>query len=320
MKRNLTFLYTLLVLFSINIYHTQSFTIPNNGFENWSTSGSTAGKANSWSGYGDIGLLFGLPNYTIVSTYHQDQVNKNSGTSSIRIQNQYNTFVSSDIEGLAWLGSAGTSSANVGFYGIPFSHNIQSFSGYFRYIISSPTNKDTALIICQTTKFLGGQQILVKDATFVIPNSINTFSFINSIASGTSNLIPDTLWIAAYSSYWPLSNKTGSASLNYLSSLWMDDLTLTTVSGITAPVLELVDTRLGPNPANDFINFSTSSQNIGGNLKIYDALGREIAKFPIKQTVHNRFSVEFLSNGLYVYKVYNSLGEEKAFGKFLISR
>lgn len=72
----------------------------------------------------------------MATTYFQDTTNKNSGNFSIRLQNQ-NGMVG-DLPGMAWLGTAGTSTANVGIYAFPFSQNINSFGGFFRYAITTP--------------------------------------------------------------------------------------------------------------------------------------------------------------------------------------
>ncbi len=293
----------------------QSFPIPNAGFENWSTSGSTSGKANNWSGYGDLGLIAGLPSYTMLTTYFRDQTNKNSGTSSIRISNQNNNLVG-DLGGIAWLGTAGTNTANMGIYGIPFTQNIQTFSGFFRYVIMTPNSVDTAVVLCYTTK---NGTLDVQDASMIFTTNSTNFTSKSQNAVTINSGVPDTLWIIGLSSYWPGSDSITASSSGYNSLFWMDDLTLTTITGITAPVLDLVDTRMGPNPAYDVIHFSTSALNIGGVVRFYDALGKEVMSYNIDKALDSHINVSHLPTGLYIYKVSDKNGVEKANGKVLVS-
>lgn len=89
------------------------YPIMNPGFEAWQSNG----KAFDWSGKGDIAVLYG-DSYSANTTYFKDSIVKASGNYSMRIQNQI--INGNDVEGIAWLGTAGTSTANAGIYGIPF--------------------------------------------------------------------------------------------------------------------------------------------------------------------------------------------------------
>lgn len=294
------------------------YAIPNAGFESWVTTGSQAGKANNWSGYGDIGLLIGAPSYTMLTTYFQDAAKKNSGSYSIRIQNMdYTALVGQKLPGIAWLGTAGTSTANIGVYGIPFTQNINAFGGFISYTINAPATSgvDTAVVFCQTTKRTGTVQTLIEDASVLTTTTIPTFQLFTQPVTVVNPGIPDTLWIIAYSSF----NAADTAYSN-LSQLWLDDLTLTVVTGITAPVLDFVDTRFAPNPASDMVRFTTSAKNIGGYLKLYDALGKVVLTVPVNSALDNRFSVETLPAGIYFYQISNSNGEVNAYGKLMVTK
>ncbi|GAB4206994.1 MAG: hypothetical protein Fur0023_17450 [Bacteroidia bacterium] len=288
------------------------YAIPNAGFETWST-----GKATSWSGYGDIGALYGLP-YSMAATYFQDATNKNSGSYSIRLQNQNGGV--GDLPGIAWLGTAGTSTANVGIYGIPFSQNINSFGGFFRYAITAPGSKDTAVVICQTTKWTGSTTQLIEDASLIIASNTTGFQNQTVPATNVNAGVPDTLWIVAFSSYWPSNDSMPNASDGYTSDFNMDDLTLTVVTGITAPVLDFVDTRVAPNPASDMVRFTTSAKNIGGYFRLFDALGKEVLSVQVTNALDNRFNVSALPAGVYFYQVSNTAGEVNAHGKILVTK
>lgn len=289
------------------------YAIPNAGFETWS-----GGKATSWAGLGDWGALYGLP-YSMTTTYFQDATNKNSGSFSIRLQNQ-NIALLGDVPGLAWLGTAGTSTANIGIYGIPFTQNLSAFGGFFRYAITAPGGKDTAIVICQTSKWTGTTSILIDDASIVIPSNTSGFQNMTQNAININPGVPDTLWIVAFSSYWPMSDSVPSASSGYVSNLNMDDLALTVPAGVTAPVLDFVDTRFAPNPASDMVRFTTSAKNIGGYLRLYDALGKEVLSVQVTNALDNRFSVTTLPAGIYFYQVTNSNGEVNAHGKLMVTR
>lgn len=294
------------------------YSIPNAGFETWSTSGPTAGKATNWSGYGDIGLLIGAPSYTMITTYFKDGSFKHSGSFSMRIRNMdYTALVGQKLPGTAWLGTAGTSTANIGVYGIPFTQNIQAFGAWASYSISAPATGgvDTAIIFCQTSKWTGTTQMLIEDASILITNNVPAFQNFTQPVYVANAGTPDTLWIVAYSSY----NKKDTTRSN-TSNLWIDDLTLTVTTGLTAPLLDFVDTRFAPNPASDVVRFTTSAKNIGGYLKLYDALGKEVLKVQVTNALDNRFSVETLPAGIYFYQISNSNGEVNAHGKLMVTK
>jgi hypothetical protein len=314
MKKTLLSIGTAMAVMSMNAQ--VPYSVPNAGFESWITTGSQAGKAQSWSGYGDIGLLLGLPSYTMLTTYFKDGSVKHSGSYSMRIQNTQIT-PTLNFEGIAWLGTAGTTSANAGIYGIPFTQSITASGAWARYTINAPatSNKDTAVIFFQTTKWTGTTKILVQDASILITSNTTGFQNFTQAAFTVNNAVPDTLWIIALSSF-------NDADQNYdnLSNLWIDDLTLTVAAGITAPVLNFVDTRFAPNPASDEVRFTTSALNIGGALKLYDALGKEVLTVPVTSALDNRFSVEALPAGIYFYQIHSTSGEINAQGKLVVTK
>ncbi len=292
------------------------YALPNAGFE---TTWTNTSKAANWSGYNDIGLLYGIPN-GMISTYFQDSTNKNSGNYSIKIQSQdYNGLGIGDLQGIAWLGTAGTSTANVGIYGIPFTQNLTAFGGFFRYTITAPGGNDTAVVFCQTTKWNGTSQDLIDDAFILITNNTTGFQNMTQPAVSVTAGVPDTLWIIALSSYWPGADSITEASSGYTSTLNMDDLTLTIVTGVTAPVLNFVNTRFAPNPASDMVRFTTSALNIGGTLKLFDITGKVVLTVPVTSALDNRFNVEALPSGVYFYQVSNAAGEINANGKLVVT-
>lgn len=316
MKKTLLSIGTAMAVMSMNAQ--TSYSIPNAGFETWLTTGSQAGKAQSWSGYGDMGLLSGAPSYTMLTTYFKDGSVKHSGSYSMRIQNQdFTALIGQKLPGIAWLGTAGTSTANMGIYGIPFSQNINSFSGFLSYTISAAATGglDTAVVFCQTTKWTGSTETLIEDASVLTNANVPSFQAFNQTAVSVNAGIPDTLWIVAISSF-----NAADANFDNLSQLWIDDLTLTTVTGITAPVLDFVDTRMAPNPANDVVRFTTSAKNIGGYLKLYDALGKVVLTVQVTNALDNRFSVETLPAGIYFYQIHSASGEINAHGKLVVTK
>lgn len=303
------------VITAMSISAQTPYSIPNAGFESWVTSPpNQVGKATSWSGYGDMGLLIGAPSYTMLTTYFKDGAVKNSGSFSMRIQNMdYSATIGTKLNGIAWLGTAGTSTANMGIYGIPFTQSITASGVSAQYTINAPATqgKDTAVIFFQTTK--NGN--LVQDASILITSNTTGFQSFTQSAYTASNTPPDTLWIVALSSY----NEQDTTTSNQ-SQLWIDDLTLTVATGVSAPVLHFVDTRVAPNPASDIVRFTTSALNIGGYFRLYDVLGKEVLSVPVTSALDNRLNVEALPAGIYFYQISNSLGVVNAHGKLVVSR
>jgi hypothetical protein len=313
MRKTLLSIGTAMAVMSMNAQ--VPYSIPNAGFETWITTGSQAGKAQDWSGYGDIGLLVGVPSYTMLTTYYKDGSVKKSGSYSMRIQNR--SVGSNNLPGIAWLGTAGTNTANIGLYGIPFTQSITASGVWAQYTINAPatSNKDTAVIFFQTTKWTGTTEILVQDASILITSNTTGFQNFTKSAYTATNVTCDTLWIIAFSSF-----NDADQNIDNLSQLWIDDLTLTVATGITAPVLNFVDTRFAPNPASDEVRFTTSALNIGGALKLYDALGKEVLTVPVTSALDNRFSVEALPAGIYFYQIHSASGEINAQGKLVVTK
>lgn len=303
------------VITAMSISAQTPYAIPNAGFESWVTSpNNQIGKATSWSGYGDMGLLIGAPSYTMLTTYFKDGAVKNSGSFSMRIENMdYTALIGQKLNGIAWLGTAGTSTANMGIYGIPFTQSITASGTFAQYQINAPATGgvDTAAIFFQTTK----NGALVQDASVLITSNTTGFQLFTGSVFTASNVPSDTLWIVAFSSF----NAQDTAH-NNTSKLWIDDLTLTVATGVTAPVLNFVDTRVAPNPASDMVRFTTSALNIGGYFRLYDALGKEVLSVPVTSALDNRLSVETLPAGVYFYQVSNSVGEVNAHGKLIVTR
>jgi hypothetical protein len=77
---------------------------------------------------------------------------------------------------------------------------------------------------------------------------------------------------------------------------------------------------MAPNPANDVVRFTTSAKNIGGYLKLYDALGKVVLTVPVTNALDNRFSVETLPAGVYFYQVANANGDVNAHGKLVVTK
>lgn len=300
------------VITAMSISAQTPYSIPNAGFESWVTSPpNQVGKATSWSGYGDVALLSGL-SYSMLTTYFKDGAVKHSGSFSMRIQNM--SYYNTNFNGIAWLGTAGTSTTDIGIYGIPFTQSITASGAWAQYIINAPATggKDTAIIGFQTTK----NHAVVQDASILITSNTNGFqSFTQPAFTASAGVSPDTLWIIALSSYNAADNTTSNQS-----QLWIDDLTLTVATGVSAPVLHFVDTRVAPNPASDIVRFTTSALNIGGYFRLYDVLGKEVLSVPVTSALDNKLNVEALPAGIYFYQISNALGVVNAHGKLVVSR
>lgn len=288
------------------------YAIPNAGFETW----TNTWKAANWSGYNDIGLIYGIPN-GMIPTYFQDASVKHSGSYSMRIENKdYTGVIGQKLNGIAWLGTAGTTTANAGVYGIPFTQNIQAFSAWLSYTISASATGgvDTAVVFCQTTKWTGGTEQLMEDASILTTTNVPTFQNFTQPVVVVNAGVPDTLWIVALSSF-----NAQDTTYSNTSKLWIDDLSLTVVTGVTAPVLNFVDTRFAPNPASDVVRFTTSALNIGGTLQLFDITGKVVLTVPVTSALDNRFNVEALPAGVYFYQVSNAAGEINANGKLVVT-
>ena len=132
------------------------------------------------------------------------------------------------------------------------------------------------------------------------------YGFLHDASDWTSftvNMIP--LTDEQPDSFNVIIMSSGSLDLNVGSRLWVDDLSLETITGIINLSEETSSVKVYPNPASDFVKFEIENEAQNLELSIFDNAGRQI-----KQVTFNGKSTEVnLSNfpaGVYSYRISDS--------------
>lgn len=291
--------------------------INNAGFETWSSTGNTAGKATGWAGYGDIGLAIGAPNFGLISTYFKETTIKNSGSSSIKLETKdYVAIVNGYLPGFAQLGTFDAVSFDV--VKVPYAFRPSNFSGFANYqpITSPSLGVDSGVVQAVFTKWnsatsksdiIGYAEKLYTAAT----SGIEAFNIPCQWASFEN---PDSMYVFMASSIGDsasLANHVGS-------KLYIDDLAFSNfVTGKKETLTSGIVTKIAPNPASGVINLITSDKNIGGVVRILDVTGKEVKVVSVNGIMNN-INIEDLGNGVYFYQLLDSSDKVAATGKFSV--
>jgi hypothetical protein len=291
--------------------------INNAGFETWSSTGNTAGKATGWAGYGDIGLAIGAPNFGLLTTYFKETTIKNSGSSSIKLETKdYVAIVNSYLSGFAQLGTFDATSFEI--VKVPYAFRPSNFSGYANYqpTTSPSLGIDTGVVQAVFTKWnnatnksdvIGYAEKLYTAAT----SGVEAFNIQCQWASFEN---PDSMYVFMASSIGDsisLANHVGS-------KLFVDDLAYSNfVTGKKETLTSGIVTKIAPNPVTNVLNLITSDKNIGGVVRIMDVTGKQVKEASIN-SIMNNINIDELGNGVYFYQLFDTNDKIAASGKFSV--
>jgi len=281
MKKTITLTFLLLtVLFS------SAQILPNPSFEMW----------EQFTGYEDP-QGWNTPNqYTALAgvTVVSKSGDAYSGTYSARLETKDLLGGLYQAPGLLTLADF-TVNITAGTYtfsgGIALSDKVSKMTGMYKY---SGANGDSASAMIISYRHPAGQEIdtigigygFLSDAADWTSFTINMFPM--------SDATPDTFNVIIMSS--------GSFDLNVGSTLFVDDLSVETVTGIINLAKESTSVKVYPNPVSDFVKFEMENEGENLELSVFDNTGRQVEQltFSGKTTEIN------LSNfpaGVYSYRI-----------------
>jgi hypothetical protein len=288
----------------------------NAGFETWNTNG----KADGYAGYGDIGLSIGAPTYSFLTTYFKENTVKQSGNSSIRLETKsFPALQGLTLTGFAQLGTFDQNAFKI--FGVPYTDRPTSFSGYYKYspVNTIGYNDDSAAVAVYFTRFdaSAGSSNIVGAGEFIATLSTPSMVSFNVPIQWLDYADPDTMYIILASS---ITQDSATLANHVGSKLWVDDLSFSNfTTGLKQTVTANVATKVGPNPASDFIRLTTSDASIGGTFSVYDVTGKNVKNLPITNFI-NTFSITDLNEGVYLYQVFDSSNKQVSNGKFSVVR
>jgi hypothetical protein len=277
--RKFTFILIMLFVGAINA----KSQIPNNGFEDWNTTGSYLEP----QGYLTPNSYATTSFYPI--TRSSDHYPVAIGNYSIRIENKPSLLPNGDALGLVLQNTHNTLLSGPG-PSFPIIGHPTSLTGYYKY---APLNGDTMLI--QIQLFQNGFEV-----------SYGVFSTITSASNWTSFNIPlpsytsadsGSILLASYNAegpppdYFPHGN-----SVLYIDNLNFDNL----IGSVPEQSSKNISFNLYPNPATDVVNLNIDNiDNAELTLTIYNVIGKLIRSEIVPQN-QRQINVSDLNSGIYL--------------------
>ncbi len=268
-------------------------TIPNPGFETWTTTGNYE-DPTSWGTLNPT-----TAGYGIKTALKAPGADAHSGAAAIKLISA--KFATQFIPGLAATGKINTSTNGVDG-GFSYDKRAVSLKGWHKY---TPAGKDTASVSVVLSKWdaTAKKRITVGAGLFKQTNTVAAYTEFTATINYALADIPDTCVIVLLSS----QQNTGVAN----STLFIDDLAFELPTGVKA-VTAAEEICVFPNP-NDG-NIFVSNYPVGAKLLLYDIKGSKCAEILLSPNA-NQFNT---NNGIYFYRIQNKAGEIIKNGKIIM--
>jgi hypothetical protein len=293
-----------LVLFILAIASSATFvkaqtTPPNGGFETWQNRTLIFNPLvpievpTSWSTFdslaNNLNFLFGQST-AIQKTVTRNTSIKNSGTASAMLTTK--TFPGLNVAIPAMLTNAVITldaSMDIAFTGgTAITQRVSKAAAFIRY---APATNDTASFVVEIINRTFGKDSLIGFGSVEF-GARPTFTKIEIPIDYNATTLPANL--IRY--YFTNSNDTVQNS----STLYVDDVTYTTTTGVTEALMNDIEITAYPNPANDVLSINASSDD-ELVFELYAIDGKVLQTKTFSKTTQIR--VADLANGLYVYNI-----------------
>ncbi|MEI7597600.1 MAG: T9SS type A sorting domain-containing protein [Bacteroidota bacterium] len=281
--------FTLIVLVFVSSYSVFGQTVPNGGFENWSSSDPDNWKSSN----------FMIPSSVTKST------SANSGSNAAKLETKTYTFTAAP--GSLTLGKITQNgfSANV-TGGVPFTARPDSLVGYYKNSLQSG---DASYFGVGLFKRTNGVLDTIALGKMTKNSTVANFTRFSLPLTYRSSETPDTMNILLMSSANILSALVGTV-------LYIDDLSfIYNPAGISFQIpVNTGSLKYYPNPAGSYLIVETEKSNA---IQILNALGQVIKNFDTDDLKVN-INVEDLPTGTYFVRAINK--KESITKKLVISR
>ena len=293
-----------LVLFILAIASSATFvkaqtTPPNGGFETWQNRTLIFNPLvpievpTSWSTFdslaNNLNFLFGQST-AIQKTVTRNTSIKNSGTASAMLTTK--TFPGLNVAIPGILTNAVITldaSMDIAFTGgTAITQRVSKAAAFIRY---APATNDTASFVVEVINRTFGKDSLIGIGGIEF-GARPTFTKIEIPIDYNATTLPANL--IRY--YFTNSNDTVQNS----STLYVDDVTYTTTTGVTEALMNDIEITAYPNPANDVLSINASSDD-ELVFELYAIDGKVLQTKTFSKTTQIR--VADLANGLYVYNI-----------------
>lgn len=279
--------------------------IPENGFENWTSSSLGTYDEPSGGWWTSLNSLKNLGGPVTL----EKTTDSYSGNFAARMETkQWGTFL---LPGLLVSGEFVTTSPFI-IQGQPFSDTPLRFKGHYKY---NSVNSDSAAIFAMLTRrngSTGGRDTIAEAKLSVLNSVINYTEFDIPFNYFDVTATPDSIDIV-FSSSSAGQNFEGQVG----STLFIDDVILEYGIGVEELMMQELNTILYPNPAYDFIYFDIMDCCENNYGKIFSLDGKFILSLENIQP-HYFLNTERIPSGRYILNIYCS-GALASSNKFEIS-
>src|SRR5690606_12611375 len=183
------------------------------------------------------------------------------------------------------------------------------------FIDMVPQGADKGRIIAQavlTGQGVGGSDSVVGMGTIDVNATTNFQQMHVPLTYVDPSVVPDRLLVLFMSSGMGGGNVPEAGSI-----MRIDDVTMSTTSGIETFLMGGNQVALFPNPARESVQLKTDI-NSSLQVTILDMTGKEVLQTSFEK--RTEISIEALSSGQYFFQARNSEGRLVGAGKFLISK
>ncbi len=286
--------------------------LPNSNFEDWTTAVNGTDSLKNWSSTNAVVL------YPVKSLY----LNRDTPTANNRVllATAPFGFVQWNVAGILVNGKAifsydggggilrgGTRYVSGG--GSPISLKIKSLNGKYKYQLVS-VNSDRGVVEVTTTKYNVQKKkrdtVGIGKGYFPLRDVFSDFTVeINDLQP---TIIPDSITTIFYS-----SDLETMPMQNTFSSLYLDDLKLTTITRVEE--VDLTDIKVFPNPNNGHFSLQlTSTLSVNDVVVIHNIVGQKIQEIPININQNSvNIKMSHLENGIYFIQSKSNSFKRKTF-------
>lgn len=240
-------------------------TIPNLGLEQWTNHTYYDQPDGVWATANSIVDLWPslIPPTTIKST------DAHTGVYSAKMESKIWPGANILMSGTLATGVFNNQSSNPGNAlkrGTPYTQRPTEFGGWYK---TNSVQGDSMIFYAWLTKWNGSARDTVGIALHKEYNTIANWTEFNLPFDYKSNDTPDSISIVFTSSAGGenLQGQPGNA-------LWVDDITLTTATGIKEVLMPENRITVGPNPAIEWITMHFEKPVRSGQVSVYDAMGQ----------------------------------------------
>ncbi len=243
--------------------------VSNLDLEQWNDLGQYMEPSGNWTTANKIVLLSGFNPVTTTRV-----TDAHGGTYAAKIETGAIQFIGTLVSGTLALGEfdQGALPPNNLKQGIPYPYtgNLGNFTGWYKF---TSVNSDSCTIYCWLFKYNAAtsSRDTIAFAGFTQTTSVPNYTMWDEPFTYFSGDTPDSMSIVIASS------KEGDIFQGQVgNTVWVDDMQLSTATGLVDVLSPEVYVTAYPNPSSDVVRFSWERDLLSGAIKIFNMEGKLI--------------------------------------------